>query len=46
MSAGLATRADLKEVLSLEEAYQAFEVLQVRQYHEWLAHDQLKKEAG
>lgn len=44
MSAGLATRADLKESLTLEEAYQAYEVLLVRQYHEWLANDNLKKE--
>ncbi len=37
---------DLKERLTLEEAYELLEVLEVRNYHSWLATQRLEKENG
>ena len=37
---------DLTERLTLEEAYALLEVLEVRNYHSWLAAQRLEKENG
>ena len=43
MASGMATRVDLKDSLTLEEAYQAYEVLELKQYHAWLAQKQERR---
>lgn len=44
VAAGLATYGELKEQRSLEEAYELLEILEVRNYHAWLAQQRLEKE--
>lgn len=44
IAAGLASMVDLKERLTLEEAYELLEILEVRNYHAWLAAQRLEKE--
>lgn len=46
IAADLASMVDLKERLTLEEAYELLEVLEVRNYHSWLAAQRLEKENG
>lgn len=45
IAAGLATMTELKTSLTLEDAYQLVEILEVRNYHAWLA-SQKEKEDG
>lgn len=46
VAAGLASMVELKEKLTLEEAYELLEVLELRNYHSWLAQQRLEKENG
>ena len=46
IASDLASLVDLKERLTLEEAYELLEVLEVRNYHSWLAAQRLEKENG
>lgn len=41
-----ASMQELKSELSLEDAFAIFEVLQVKQYTDWLTQVQIKEEAG
>lgn len=38
--------SELKESLTLEEAYQLMEILEVKNYHAWLASQMQEKENG
>lgn len=46
IAAGMATMSELKGSLTLEEAYQLMEILEVKNYHSWLASQQQEKENG
>lgn len=37
IAAGLATMTELKTSLTLEDAYQLMEIIEVKNYHAWLA---------
>lgn len=44
IAAGLASMDELKNRRSLEEAYELLEILEVRNYHSWLAAQRSEKE--
>ena len=46
IAAEMATMSELKESLTLEEAYQLMEILEVKNYHAWLASQMQEKENG
>lgn len=46
ISAGLASMVELKRDLTLQDAYTLMEILEVKNYHQWLAADRAEKESN